>query len=56
MYKNKNNKKILTNHSLYLIMVLIKINTINLKINLKEYKHKEIIMELLKTKKYIILL
>jgi len=56
MYKSQNNKKILTNYSLYLIMVLLKINTINLKISSKEYKHKKIIMVILKTTKYLILL
>ena len=56
MYKNQNNKKILTNYSLHLIMVLLKINTINLKICLKECKLKKIIMVILKTTKYLILL
>jgi len=56
MYKSQNNKKILINHSLYLIMVLLKINTINLKISSKEYKHQKIIMVIFKTTKYLILL
>jgi len=56
MYKSQNNKKILINHSLYLIMVLLQINTINLKISSKEYKHQKIIMVILKTTKYSILL
>lgn len=56
MCQNQNNKKILTSHSLYLIMVLVKINRNNLKISLKEYKHKKIIMLILKTTKYQIFL
>lgn len=56
MYQNQNIKKILTSHSLFLIMVLVKINPNNLKISLKEYKHKKIIMVMLKTTKYLIFL
>ena len=55
MYQNQNNQKILSSHSLNLIMVLIKIITIKLKINLMVYKHKKFIILILKTIRYKIL-
>jgi hypothetical protein len=53
MYKNKNLQKILS--SLNLIIVFIQINIIKLKISSKEYKHKKLLMVILKILKYKIL-
>ena len=55
MYQNQNNQKILSSHNLNLIVVLAKIITIKLKINLMVYKRKKLKMLILKTIRYKIL-
>jgi len=55
MYQNQNRQKIVSNHKHNLIIVFTQVNPIKLKISLREYKHKKLIIVILKIIKYKIL-